>query len=117
MYAPTSIAFVRRTRAPLRSAECGFFGVVVYTRVQTPRFCGAPRSAGVFTFAFGAVRPFRTSWLTVGMGTPPEGLHTTKAGGATATANPGVHGSEGRSDASNGPSSGVPRRPIGRVYV
>jgi hypothetical protein len=51
------------------------------------------------------------------MGTPPEGLHTTKAGGATATANPGVHGSEGRSDASNGPSSGVTRRPIGRVYV
>jgi hypothetical protein len=42
--------------------------------VQTPRFCGAPRRAGVFTFAFGAVRPFRTSWLTVGMRTPPEGF-------------------------------------------
>src|SRR5439155_13689980 len=103
MYAPTSIPFVRRTRATLRSAEFGFFGVVVYTRVQTPRFCGAPRSAGVFTFAFGAVRPFRTSWLTVGIGTPPEGLHSkhtvytaNKAGGARATANPGLHGSEGR---------------------
>jgi len=24
----------------LRSAEFGFFGVVVYTRVHTPRFCG-----------------------------------------------------------------------------
>ena len=47
--------FVRRTRATFRSAEFGFFGVVVYTRVQTPRFCGAPRSAGVFTFAFGAL--------------------------------------------------------------
>jgi hypothetical protein len=33
----TSIVFVSRTRATLRSAEFGFFGVVVYTRVQTPR--------------------------------------------------------------------------------
>jgi len=24
----------------------------VYTRVQTPRFCGAPRSAGLFDFDF-----------------------------------------------------------------
>ena len=31
---------VRRTRATLRSAEFGFSGVVVYTRVQTPRRCG-----------------------------------------------------------------------------
>jgi hypothetical protein len=31
---------VNRTRATLRSAEFGFFGVVVYTRVHTPRFCG-----------------------------------------------------------------------------
>jgi hypothetical protein len=29
MYAPTSMLFVRRTRATLRSAEFGFFGVVV----------------------------------------------------------------------------------------
>jgi hypothetical protein len=27
---------VRRTRATFRIAEFGFFGVVVYTRVQTP---------------------------------------------------------------------------------
>src|SRR5436189_6455921 len=67
MYAPTSIPFVSRTRATLRSAEFGFFGVVVYTRVHTPRFCGAPRRAGVFTRGFGAVRPLRTSWLTVGI--------------------------------------------------
>jgi hypothetical protein len=67
MYEPTSMPFVSRTRATFRSAEFGFFGVVVYTRVQTPRFCGAPRSAGVFTFAFGVTLPFRTSWLTVGM--------------------------------------------------
>ena len=36
----TSKPFVRRTLATLRSAEFGFFGVVVYTRVHTPRFCG-----------------------------------------------------------------------------
>ena len=53
--------FVKRTRATLRSAEFGFFGVVVYTRVQTPRFCGAPLSAGVFVFAFSGVRGLRTS--------------------------------------------------------
>jgi len=53
--------FVSLTRATLRRAEFGFFGVTVKTRVQTPRFCGAPRSAGVFVFAFGTERPFRTS--------------------------------------------------------
>ena len=37
MYAVTSEALVRRTRATFRRAEFGFFGVVVYTRVQTPR--------------------------------------------------------------------------------
>src|SRR5919108_62662 len=116
--------FVRRTRATFRSAEFGFFGVTVKTRVQTPRFCGAPRSAGVFTFAFGAVRPFRTSWLTVGMGTPPEGLalHTTKAGGAHAVnrraeawarrtrgacAGPGPGSAGGRSRARRGGNSRV----------
>jgi hypothetical protein len=45
----------------LRSAEFGFFGVCVMTRVQTPRFCGAPVSAGVFVRLFGAFRPLRTS--------------------------------------------------------
>src|SRR3954464_10854055 len=65
-----------RTRATLRSAEFGFFGVVVYTRVQTPRRWGAatrrlrPRPdfrPGVATFFFGALRPLRTSWEVVGM--------------------------------------------------
>jgi hypothetical protein len=32
----------RRTRATLRSAEFGFLGGIVFTWVQTPRFCGAP---------------------------------------------------------------------------
>src|SRR5690242_4299833 len=58
---------VRRTRAIFRRAEFGFFGVVVETRVQTPRFCGAPASAGVLVFAGLDLRPLRISWLTVGM--------------------------------------------------
>jgi hypothetical protein len=31
------------------------------TRVQTPRLCGAPASAGVFVFVFMTFRPLRTS--------------------------------------------------------
>src|SRR5271157_1352865 len=57
---------VSRTRATLRSAAFGFFGVWVYTRVQTPRFCGQDCSAGLAVLYFGAVRPLRTSWLNVG---------------------------------------------------
>jgi hypothetical protein len=38
MYDVTSYPFVSRTLATFRSAEFGFFGVVVYTRVQTPLF-------------------------------------------------------------------------------
>src|SRR6187200_570685 len=65
-----------RTRATLRSAEFGFFGVVVYTRVHTPRRWGAATfflrplpdfRPGVDSFFGFAVRPFRTSWLVVGM--------------------------------------------------
>src|SRR4029078_10042669 len=57
---------VIRTRATLRSAEFGFFGVVVYTRVQTPRRWGAPFSAGVFDFVDFDSRPLRTSCWIVG---------------------------------------------------
>ena len=49
---------VSRTRATLRSAEFGFFGVVVYTRVQTPRFCGQAFRAGALVFV-GLVSPSR----------------------------------------------------------
>src|SRR3954469_4004997 len=65
-----------RTRATLRSAEFGFFGVVVYTRVQTPRRCGAATfflrplpdfRPGVESFFLGTLRPLRTSWEVVGM--------------------------------------------------
>src|SRR5919199_2274707 len=68
--------FVRRTRATLRRAEFGFLGVVVYTRVHTPRRCGAAIRRlrpwpdfrpGVATFFFGLTRPLRTSWLMLGM--------------------------------------------------
>jgi hypothetical protein len=61
MYAVTSTPEVRRTRATLRSAEFGFFGVDVYTRVQTPLFWGAPFNAGVLVFFFTRFRPFLTS--------------------------------------------------------
>src|SRR5215470_963731 len=71
---------VKRTRAILRSAEFGFFGVIVRTCRQTPRFCGAPgmatwrwrrlfqflRIAGALILAILALRPWRTSWLMVG---------------------------------------------------
>src|SRR5437660_4295205 len=66
MYAVTSIPFVSRTRATLRSAEFGFFGVVVYTRVHTPRFCGQLFRAGAPVLLFSRRRPWRTSWLNVG---------------------------------------------------
>src|SRR5437868_15405852 len=67
---------VSRTRATLRRAEFGFFGVVVYTRVHTPRRCGAATfflrplpdlRPGVASFFLGAVRPLRINWLVVGM--------------------------------------------------
>src|SRR4030095_15782920 len=58
---------VSRTRATLRSAEFGFFGVWVKTRTQTPRFCGLLWSAGLFVLLNTASRPCRTSWLIVGI--------------------------------------------------
>src|SRR6266513_5285698 len=87
--------FVRRTRATFRSAEFGFFGVCVNTRVQTPRFCGAPPRAGVFVFPFWRARPLRTSWLTVGMNLLENfPSHTATVGGADGPANRTRHGSE-----------------------
>src|SRR5947208_5031221 len=67
MYAVTSTPVVKRTRATLRRAEFGFFGVVVYTRVHTPRRCGDAFRAGLFVFVFGRWRPLLTSCWTVGM--------------------------------------------------
>ena len=48
---------VSRTRATFRRAEFGFFGVVVYTRTQTPRFCGQAFRAGDAVFTRAAMRP------------------------------------------------------------
>src|SRR5688500_13622750 len=59
--------FVSRTRATLRSAEFGFFGVCVNTRTQTPRFCGLTCSAGLFVLVTIFLRPWRTSCLIVGI--------------------------------------------------
>src|SRR6187455_776103 len=66
IYVVTSMPEVRRTRATLRSAEFGFFGVVVYTRVHTPRRCGAPLSAGVAPLRAFDWRPLRTNCSMVG---------------------------------------------------
>ncbi len=44
MYALISMLFDKRTRAYLRNAELGFLGVIVPTRVHTPRFCGEFKS-------------------------------------------------------------------------
>jgi hypothetical protein len=53
----------------LRKAEFGFFGVVVYTRVHTPRFCGDAANAGTFDFQAGSFRPVRISWVVVAINT------------------------------------------------
>src|SRR5882672_7293065 len=58
---------VRRTRATLRIAEFGFFGVVVYTRVQTPRRCGQETNAGDLLLSINFERPLRTSCCIVGI--------------------------------------------------
>src|SRR6187399_2725077 len=68
MYEMISKPLVRRTLATLRSAEFGFFGVVVYTRVHTPRRCGQLCIAGDLDLTTSTSRPWRTSWLMVGMG-------------------------------------------------
>src|SRR5688572_20426888 len=81
MYVVTSMPFDKRTRATLRSAEFGFYGVVVYTRVHTPRFCGQSWSAGDAVLAVIAWRPLRMSWLMVGMGSRKKGHDPGARGG------------------------------------
>src|SRR5215213_8006358 len=77
------IPFVSRTRAILRSAEFGFFGVTVATRVQTPRLWGAATAflrpcpdlrPGVVVFFLGRLRPLRTSWFVFGTAAHGSGL-------------------------------------------
>src|SRR5690606_23716474 len=50
MYAFTSLPLVNLTLATLRIAEFGFFGVVVYTRVHTPRRGGRESKAPELLF-------------------------------------------------------------------
>src|ERR1700741_4519461 len=66
MYVVTSTEFVKRTRATLRNAEFGFFGVCVYTRMHTPRFSGQPANAGDFVLMRIPSRPIRTNCENVG---------------------------------------------------
>src|SRR5580693_8135002 len=70
MYVVTSTVFVKRTRATLRKAEFGFFGVWVYTRMHTPRFSGQPASAGDLVLTKTFSRPIRTSCENVGTVVP-----------------------------------------------
>src|SRR6185503_6287729 len=70
---------VSRTRATLRSAEFGFFGVWVKTRTQTPRFCGLSCSAGLLVLVRTLLRPLRTSWLIVGTVRTTPVTHTARA--------------------------------------
>ena len=64
----TSYPFTRRTLATLRRAELGFFGVVVYTLVQTPRRCGQLVSATDLLLYCAFSRPLRMSCWMVGIG-------------------------------------------------
>ena len=70
IYVVTSTELVKRTRATLRSAEFGFFGVWVYTRMHTPRFSGQPASAGDFVFTRTFSRPILTNCENVGTVVP-----------------------------------------------
>ena len=55
MYTVTSLPFDSRTRVIFRRAEFGFFGVIVRTSRQTPRFCGHFSSTGdLLNFRFGS---------------------------------------------------------------
>ena len=70
---------MRRTRATLRRAEFGFFGVVVYTRVHTPRRWGQACRAGVFLCFTTFFRATRISWhlfSSIGVGKCSERSHS-----------------------------------------
>ena len=56
---PSRMGFLLRGKGG--TAQFGFFGVVVYTRVQTPRRWGHAASAGDLLLSCKATRPFRTN--------------------------------------------------------
>jgi hypothetical protein len=53
--------------ATFRNAELGFFGVVVYTLVHTPRFWGQESKARDLLVKLIFFLPFLTSWFIVGI--------------------------------------------------
>ena len=59
-------------------AELGFLGVVVYTRVHTPRRCGHASNAGTFDFSLMVLRPLRINWLVVAIRHPSPVWYKTK---------------------------------------
>src|SRR6266545_4840591 len=99
MYAVTSIWLVSRTRATLRSAEFGFLGVVVYTRVHTPR---RPPRSGVSP---GARDP--ADVITPGLLWRAAGMNSVGA----RTSYPGKPGTRGKStDRADAGQNGGPSR-------
>src|SRR5690606_1372382 len=100
MYEMTSKPLVRRTLATLRSAELGFLGVVVYTRVHTPRRCGQFSRAGDFLLILLETRGLRTRWLIVGMNLFRNRL--------------GLRRRTGKNPSRNNPHPAVPPRTGGR---
>src|SRR5918998_1963693 len=104
---------VSRTRATLRSAEFGFLGVFVYTRVHTPRRCGAPLRAAVLPLSGLSSRPLRTSCWMVGTALQVRGYNGSRPsyGGRVpgATGPPWVASPR---EAHRGPRPGVPPRAV-----
>ena len=66
----TSFPLLKRTLAIFRSAEFGFFGVIVRTTKQTPCLCGQASNAGALLNLRFDFRGFLTSWLMVGIFQP-----------------------------------------------
>src|SRR5439155_150039 len=98
-----------------------FLGVVVYTRVHTPRRCGLPFSAGVLVLLVFAWRPLRTNCWMVGIRAfvslrPPGGGRT-----VCLPACPGPRGRACRPPTGPGRTRGWPGRvwypatPVGQV--
>src|SRR6185436_15529301 len=67
MYTVTSLPLLSRRRAILRSAELGFFGVMVRPARQTPFLRGLPVSTGLLDLERCTLRGLRTSWFVVGI--------------------------------------------------
>src|SRR6185436_14190795 len=117
-----------RTRATLRSAEFGFLGVVVYTRVQTPRRCGAATfflrplpdfRPGVASFLVFGWRPLRTSWEVVGMRRARIAVALSTPGAPPGRAGPGhrayAHHARAREEPARSTARCSSRRTPGRV--